>query len=128
MTLRNYSIGTTLGGITNLESLSPAVRPPKSSYKPYSQPIELGNGTVRGAGWATAAWTWNAITRAERDKLRSFCSGASAEVYIRTRTNESTDNYKYFSAVMVWPADEAKDADLRLNFVIEFRRLVEVTP
>lgn len=127
--LYNFSIGTTLVGITNIESLTTPVTPPKSTFKPYADQRDLSSLKTRGLGAPVAKWTWTILARAERDQLRTFCTGSSAAVFIRTRTNDSSDSFKYFSAVMVWPTQsEELDARRRVNFEIEFRGLVEVTP
>lgn len=130
----SYEIGTARGSMTNLESLATPVRPPKFSYEPYSKPLPLGNGTIRGGGWPKTKWHWDQLTAAERDQLRTFCSGASAQVYIRTRVNANStspaqvDQYKYFSAVMIWPNPEGdrEMGGLRMNFEIQFQAMVEV--
>jgi hypothetical protein len=124
----SYQIGTTSGGTTNVESLSPALPAPRSTFEPWSVPIKLGDGTVRGGGYPTATWNFGVLSRAQRDKLRTYCTGKSASVYIRTKTTDNTDSYKYFSAVMIWPDEEERVATRRLDFVIEFRMLVEYTP
>lgn len=128
-----YQIGTTLGGMTDLQSLTTPVDPPKTTFKPYSQYLPLGSGAVRGGGWATAEWRYNAsgddyLTRAQRDQLKAFCTGASAEVYISTPVNDTADQFKTFRAIMIWPEEEVKDFTVRRDFVIRFQRLVEVTP
>lgn len=126
MAIAQYMIGTTQAGMANLENLASPVHPPKSAFIPYTSPFNLADGNIRGGGWATATWTWNIIQQAERDSLRVFCPGASANVYIHTRCNDSSDSYKTYQAVMIWPQEEAKDARRRVPFTIQFRALVEV--
>jgi hypothetical protein len=128
MTLYQYAIGLSAETLTNIESLTVSVRPPKHGFSPYSKPLPLGNGTVRGGGWPTASWNWKILGRAERDQLRTFCPGASAEVFITTRISDNADEYKTFSAVMLWPQEEEKDAGKRPDFTLKFQRLAEVTP
>lgn len=129
MTVYDYKIGTYAGGsaaITNLESLSPAVDPPQSTFHAYSMQLPLGDGTVRGGGWTTSTWLWNVLPVAQRDKLRTFIPGQSAEVFIRTKTMEA-DVYHTYSAVAIWPVeDETRDTRFRTNFKIEFQRMVQV--
>lgn len=111
--------------LVNLESLTTAVLPPpKSAFAEHSQVLTLGDGTVRGLGWATGEWRWGFLSRAQRDKLRTFCTGASATVYIRTRKNDTADAYDYYSTVMVWPTgQEDKQAGKRLDFVAQFQNV-----
>jgi hypothetical protein len=89
----------------------------------------LVSGQVRGIGFPQATWRWDVITVAERDKLRTFCTGVSANVYIRTRTMDTADSYAYFSAIMVWDVlEEERDSAHRLNLKINFVGLVPYTP
>ena len=128
----SYEIGVTQAGMVNLESLTVPVRPPRFSFAPYSKPIPLGDGSVRGAGWPKAEWRWDTITAAERDQLRVYCPGASAVVYIKTRVNANNgaqvDQYKTFKAVMVWPNPEGERdfKGIRKDLAIAFQALVEV--
>jgi len=128
----SYEIGTTQAGMVNLESLTVHVRPPRFVFEPYSKPLQLGSGSVRGAGWPKTEWRWDTISAAERDQLRVFCPGASAVVYIKTRVNSNNgavvDQYKTFRAVMVWPTPEGERdfRGLRKDFMIEFQAMVEV--
>lgn len=112
----------------NVESLSTtSLSAPKHSYQPYFEAIELANGHRRGLGKPVAKWRWGFLTRAQRDRLRSFCPSMSANVYIVTRINESADAYATFYGVMRWPeGDEDKDAGRRLNFEVEFRNLTQL--
>lgn len=129
MALYSYEIAASGGTLSNVESLTVPVPAPKSTFHLYSQLIPLGDGTVRGSGWPTAEWRWGILTRAQRDQLRSIITGASVAVDLRTRTMDSTDSYKYYHAVAVWPIDsEERDAGRRVDFVIKFQKLVEYTP
>jgi len=121
----NFKIGTTLLGIASLDGLTVAVPDPRSTYEPYTKALALGNGTVRGGGWRAATWHWDVISRAQADQLRAFCSGASAVVFIRTRTNASTDQFKIYQAVMIWPLPEMRDFTRRTDFNIRFQAMVE---
>jgi hypothetical protein len=116
-------IGFTYVNLTNVESLATPVYAPKSTYRPYTEGIELANGRARGFGRPIASWRWGFITSAMRTQLRTFCANKSNDVYIRTRTNEA-DAYSVFSAVMLWPDDEDKQTGRRLDFEINFRNLV----
>lgn len=134
-----FKIGSTFAGLAYLEELTTPVLPPNYKFAPFSQSLDLGDGTVRGGGWATAEWIWNGnsndyIPTDQRDQLRTFCPGASAEVYIQTYTNErdtvtpfGSNVVKIFNGVMIWPQEERRDADTRRDFSIKFRRLIEVT-
>jgi hypothetical protein len=128
----DYKIGLTSSGsgFMNLSALvvsgsTVSVSYPKSTFTPYSSEQQLVSGLVRGVGYPVATWNWGAITREERDALRSFCPHKSASVYIRTKTMDSADSYKSYSAVMVWDTDnEQRDTQRRLQFKITFQRMV----
>jgi len=122
----DYEIGTTEVGMENLADLTVPVPEPKSDYQEYSRHLTLGDGTVRGAGWTIAEWRWTYLTRPQRDQLKTFCAGASASIYIKTRTNETEDVYDVFTAVMIWPIDEEKSFSRRMDFVIRFTNLEAV--
>lgn len=120
-----YKIGTTSGGMVTLASLG--IPDPKGEYFNYSDLRNLGDGTVRGVGYPRAVWRWGFLSRADRDALRTYCTGvASSAIYIQTRTLDSTDVFDDFSATMIWPAEEERSAGRRLSFEIEFRNLVAV--
>ena len=123
MALANaYQIATTLPGLATLESLGVTV--PRSEYQPYTEAVSLGDGTVRGAGAPFAKWLWDYLPQDQRDILRTYCTDASAEIYIETRTVDTLDVWDQFSAVMVWPTQEQRENFVRLEFAIEFRYLV----
>lgn len=113
--------------LTNVEDLTNGVPAPKSAFVDYSQYLPLGDGTVRGSGWATGEWRWGYLEQAERGDLRAYCTGASNSVYIRTRENDTSDQYGYYSCTVIWPQEEEKDHFYRPDFVLRFQKLVEVT-
>lgn len=109
--------------LANLETDLGLPAPRGYPFANYSQPITLGDGSVRGAGWKTVDWTWDFLSRAHRDILRAYCPGASAEVVIRTRTVDSADSYAYYRAQMIWPQAEDPQAGRRLDFTLKFQRM-----
>lgn len=126
MPLYEYEIGTTYGGMANVESLTTPLSAPRATAPDYSQPIELASGGVRGGGWLTATWSWDVLTQDEYDQMRSFCSGKSASVYIKTRKDDYT--YQVYTAEMVWPEQPQRVAGRVLDFVLRFRQMVEYSP
>jgi len=122
----DYGISLT-SSIPNLHALATPISYPRSLPAPYSDVINLGDNSTRGIGAPIVIWHWDKINQTERDFLRTFCPGASAAVFIRTRMLETADSYANYSAVMVWPSmREERDATRRLDFDIEFRELVAV--
>jgi hypothetical protein len=125
--LTNFEIGTSMAAMVNVESLASAkMPPPRAPFSPYSGYITLADGSERGIGFPKCEWNFGVLTQAQRDALRTYCAGASAGVYIRTKINEN-DAFKYYQAIMVWPREYAENRDFlgtRVDFVIQFRMLV----
>lgn len=110
--------------LINIESLTPSVYPPRSTFRSWTMTVPTGDGLERGLGRPQATWRWGFITAAQRDILRTYITSKSARVYIRTRRTENNDDYEEYSAAALWPDDEDRLAGRRLNFVLEFRDLV----
>jgi len=120
--MADFKIGTTEGGMVNIESLTTPLEIPKSEYLPYARIVNLGNGGKRGVGFPMAIWTFPLLTLEQRDQLKSFCTNASAEVFIRTKLNN--DTYANFSATMIWVENEPRWYGVKQNYSITFRNLV----
>ena len=128
-TLYNFEIGTTLVGCVNIEDLTVPVVPPKPTFSPYADVIELGDGSKRGIGAPIATWHWDFLPRTMRDQLRTFCTGASSAIFIRTYTKDNAGALKYFSCVMTWPTQREETQTAKaIDFTLEFTQLVDVTP
>lgn len=123
--MADFEIGATLGGMTNLESLTTPVPLPQFDYLPFAKVVNLGSGGTRGVGFPVATWTFQLLTIEEYTQLRTFCAGASAVVFIRTRVDD--DNYDDFQAKMIWPNEgQGRWFGNRKNFTLTFRNLVAV--
>lgn len=128
----SYEIGTSTTTRVNVELLTSTslipFPPPRSTFQPYSQPVELGDATVRGAGYPVAEWHWDFLTTPQRDALRAFCTGASATVYVKTKTMETANTYGTFQAIMLWPpAEERIEKGDRSDFNLVFRCIATTT-
>lgn len=51
--------------------------------------IELQSGKTAGLGFPVVTWKFRGLRLEQRENLRDFCPGFSADVYIRTPTNET---------------------------------------
>lgn len=74
-------------------------------YQPYAEKVTLGNGQDLGRGYARARWFLRGLRYEQRENLRDFCTGLSAEVYIRTPTNETAAGVRTwddFLAIIHW--------------------------
>lgn len=112
--------------LRNVETLVAGMPAPKGFFQFYSVALPLEDGGVRGGGWRKAMWRWQFLTQAQRDALRTYCTGASADVYIKTRTVDNSDAYVIYSAKMIWPGPdpEQRDALRRIEFELNFQALV----
>lgn len=131
----------TASGVTaTVYSLSPTLFDfagipwPKGLYSPFSQPIDLGDGGLRGGGWPLAEWQWKFLTRPHRQSLRGYLpitypsiGTASGQVRFRTSVNEQNDVFVTFLGQMIWPYPEQRDAQRRVPFVVKFRALVDLS-
>lgn len=126
MPVYEFEIGSSYGAMVNVESLTTPLVAPRSTFAAYSQDVELASGGARGAGWPLATWAWNFMSQAQRDQLKTFCVGKSAEVYIKTLQDDGA--YQVYTGVMVWPSSEQVQAGRVLDLTVEFRGLVEYTP
>lgn len=121
-----FKIGSTLLGITSLDALTVPLLDPSTTFQNYSQLLDLGSGLKRGAGYPIAKWIYVFLSQAQREQLREFCTGASAEVYIRTRTRDEdlyATLFKTYKAVMIWPEQEEYRNSRRLDITFTFTRL-----
>lgn len=123
----DYQIGTTYGGMVNVESLPTPVFAPKRDPMKYTKPMPLGDTNVRALGWLTTGWHWDFMTQAQYTQIKTFCPGLSAQVYIKTKDNSGA--YKIYTATMLWPTQEPeRDRGRVMDITITFIALVEYIP
>lgn len=83
---------------------------PEWTYNEESEVVGALGGLSVGRGYASATWHFSVLTNEQRDVLRSFCPGVSAEVYFETPSNEidlsSNEVFIQALAVMHWPTGE----------------------
>lgn len=95
------------------------------SFEPYSRYDNLGNGHDKGRGFPVARWTFKGLRLEQRENLRDFCTGVSANVYIRTPTNETAAGVRIwddFLGILHW-VQRSELASDGLNMV----EMVELT-
>lgn len=113
-----FAIGTTAGNMRYLFDLD--IIAPLSNFKPYSQAVELGDGSVKGMGVPVSEWYWAFVSEEERDILKGYCPGLSAEVFIRT-LDDNLD-WRDFRALMIWPVEsEDRQVGASMKFQLTFR-------
>ncbi len=117
----SFAIGTTTANLTELSALG--LTDPKAFFKQGVRRTMV-NGQARDTGAPQAVWRWGFLRQAARDVLRTYCPGASATVYIRTRKLDNSDAFEVYQAIMIWPEEEDLDGYRRIGFDIQFRQLV----
>jgi hypothetical protein len=120
----DFKIGTT-SSTTSLDSLTTPLPDPKSSYLPYARVNNKGNGGTRGTGSPMAEWQFPILSLEQYSQLKSFCSGASAHVFIRTKLDD--DTFDDFEGELIWPnLPQDRWYAQRKSFTVTFRNLVTV--
>lgn len=133
VTQLDYKIGAYADGEAGLEyvhELCGSV--PQSTFYPGAKEYWKADGTRYFDGVVRCVWKFTAIPKEGIAALREICSGASAQVYITTRTDEYDDGKETFAtytAIMHWPLN-AHEKRISLghyaDLEIEFTDLVEV--
>ena len=120
----SFMIGTT-SSTTSLDALTTPLPDPRSSYLPYARVNNKGNGGTRGIGSPVAQWQFQILSVEQYNQLKTFCAGASADVYINTKLDD--DTFETFQGTMIWP-NEPQDRwyGERKNFTVLFRNLILV--
>jgi len=104
---------------------------PEWTFQPYAEVVKTLGGGAIGRGFAIATWRLNIAKNSQRKTLRTYCSGASAQVYISTPTNEDDSSndpiFKNFLCTMNWmPGQEDKQSRYTLGVDFTFTHMVEV--
>ena len=125
----DFEIGFDISSMTNYFDLATRVPYPKTAYHPGAGTIDLDDLTQRLVGLPSIVQAWNTISQPARDMLRTYCPGASAPVVIRTRTNDNSAEFLYYTCTMVWPSlQEEYDSRTRQGFNITFRNCILTSP
>ena len=123
----NFKIGTLAGGVngmTALDALTTPIRNDPQYFFGYPKRVALGNGGYRWVGAPVTEWQFPLLTLAQRNQLATYCSGASAIVYIRTPKLNAT--FANWLAVMSLPESEPPiKGGLIKGFVVRFEQMEE---
>lgn len=119
-----FKIGTSLGGVVLLHSLSTPVNWPRDEFIRFPVVKELGSGGAKGMGMPVVHWNWDLLQGAEYTQLLAYKSAMTTlSVYIRTRDDANT--FQTFLCDMIWPANIQWSAGRVLKFEITFKNLVQ---
>lgn len=117
-----YEIGSTLETMVTLNSLG--IPAPRCDYIPFAASVDLGDGNTFALGKPQTLWHWGFLQAAQRTALRAYCSGSSAEVYIRSRADDNA--FYEYTAILVWPANEERAGGRVLDFSLIFKFMTVV--
>jgi len=102
------------------------------SYFPYSTYTDNGDGSRTGQGWIRVIWRIKIVHAWQRQALRAYCPGLSADVYLRTHTNEYNDCIEEYDWInlrgqMHWMVgDEEREGQYVNNIEFEFVACSEI--
>ncbi len=68
---------------------------PKALPPKWPTEIPLPSGQVRRMGFPQQTWHFGYLERAQRDQLREYCPGKSAEVYITTEIFDDVTSHAH---------------------------------
>jgi len=121
-----YRIGTSYATLTALDALDTALLQPDYEFEDYAEEINLGDTGRRGVGLPVARWVFALLDDMDqRDQLKAFCPGLSAEIYITTQRNDG--EFIDYQAIMHWPRKEKHFTEQNpADLIIEFTGLVEI--
>jgi hypothetical protein len=125
-----FGIGLTADSITSLEDLpEPIMRDSAAiqwQYLPYQISKRMGDGSMDEYGPPSIIWVVQLMNYDERNSLKSFCPGASADVFIHSPKADKT--WGDFACTIIWPDNDMTDVwyGHRKNLTIQFINAVEV--
>lgn len=100
-------------------------------FQQFSKYVKMADGQYKGLGFPTAAWIFKGLRVEQREAMRDYVTGTSAEVYIRTPTNETVDGvrvWKDYVCLVHWVQrseiiqdgiDYAEMVELRFTHLVE---------
>ena len=131
-TNNEFKIASQAGGVAGLATLASLGIPnPHPIYRTGVSKAKLGNNAARVLGAPTVEWHWGFLQAAQRNTLRAYCTGGSADVFIHTVTVDEISGVsnvaQTFECQMWWPDPEQPEdpqTGRRLEFVLTFKQLV----
>lgn len=96
---------------------------PNDEPMKYPQESLLASGHVRGLGLPQVFWHWGFLTEASYDTLKGFCAEKSANVYIRTLSEDR--EWRDYQGILIWPARPQFSAGRVLDFTLLIHGLVD---
>lgn len=127
---RTFQLGPDAAGVDGLQDFRTLFGrdPDESFFQEFTDIAGTdGIGAPIRAGLPIARLKYALLRQAHYDNALALCPGASAYVYLRTRTNTGTPKYvfKIYRALMKQPQADSQPGALRAGVVFEFVNLVE---
>lgn len=126
----DYQVGSLAGGAGAMGSvLTVAGCWPENDFEPWAVDYWRSTGGSYGQGYPRDAWLFKGIAQAGVQALRLLIPGKSAQLYMRTRTDDE-DTFKTF---LGWAHWNRRAQGKRIwdgtytELLIEWTRLEEVT-
>lgn len=107
-----YSIGTSIATLKTFDILG-VITPFQDAYKPFSVGVKAADLRTYGHGLAATALHWGFIDADQRDILKGYCPGLSADLYMVLRDEDW--NWDYCHVTLLWPEEEPPPSN---DFVI----------
>ena len=118
-------IGTTALNMKAMNELSTPVPEPSTTWRDYATQSSTAAGGAVGKGSPVAEWVFALLDDlAMRTALKSYCSGASADVYIQTYDGSGVAHT--YACTLIWPPAEEMSNNWLVNLTLTFRNLVQV--
>lgn len=130
----DFQVSTQAGGTGGLVTLaSLGIVNPHPIWIPAVSKAKLGNNAARLLGLPQVVWSWGFIQGVQRDILKTYCPGASADVFIITPTVDVVSSVpnasQRYECQLIWESPETPEdpqTGRRISFSITFRQLVSV--
>lgn len=125
--MSTYQIAKYADGVGALKDITAVtgVDPHPTDYLEYTEVVGMSLiGAPIEVGFPRARWRWGMLEQWAFDALCSYCTGTSAPVYIRTRTNVGVPyTFQTFRATMARPRAKTRPGRLREDVEVEFTML-----
>lgn len=124
LTLNQFKLGTSFGSLALLSTYGIVV--PHATVPTYSQPAELGDGTVKNLGWLTCLWEWSYMSQSMYAALRVKFPLQSGIIYLST-FDDSLAWINYSAIYRFQSPLPSQDSTRRLQIQIQFVNMMVVT-
>lgn len=113
-----------IGGLRDMVTIT-GVDPHPTEFLEYGDAsAQALSGRPIESGFARSKWTWGELEQWAFDALYTLCTGASADVLIRTRVNSGTPySFGIFRGIMTRPRAQTAPGNRRTQVEVVFINL-----